>query len=164
VKLSGEKILHRGRKLGPTILELLNKNSEDIRRMGNWYPSFFDKCCSTKVPLSPIKKLAGFCGTNDRCYLPRSQVAPPEQLLKATPIGTWVYDRPVRPWRSGARGKHQTARNVFVSFSELNTIYLQDAAAMTVLHPGRSEQKMFRSIEVLVTDEWAVFCEQMKHL
>jgi hypothetical protein len=166
LQLSGEKILHLGRKLGPKILELLNENSEDIRRMGNWNPSIFDKCYSTKVPLSPIKKLAGFCGSNDRYYLPRSQVAPPEQLLKATPIGTWVYDRleAVRRAHGEAeRAKHQTARNVLLFFSELNTIFLQDAAAMSVLHPGRSEQKMFRSIEVFVTVEWAVYCEQMKH-
>jgi hypothetical protein len=101
-----------------------------------------------------------------RYCLPRPQVAPPEQLLKATPIRTWVYDRleAVRRAHGEAEcAKHQTARNVLLSFSELNTIYLQDAAATTVLHPGRSEQKMFRSIEVFVTDEWAVFCEQMKH-
>jgi hypothetical protein len=59
------------------------------------------------------------------------------------------------------RAKHQTARNVLLSFSELNSIYLQDTAAMTVMHPGRSVQKMFWSIEVFVTDEWAVFSEQM---
>jgi hypothetical protein len=83
--------------------------------------------------------------------------------------------------RDTAFAKHQTARNVLLFFSELNTIYLQNAAAMTVLHLGRSgslpgtpplpssnsprpyQQKMFRSIEVFVTDEWAVLCEQMKH-
>jgi predicted HAD superfamily phosphohydrolase YqeG len=35
LQLSSEKILHLGRKLGPKILELLNENSEEIRRMGN---------------------------------------------------------------------------------------------------------------------------------
>lgn len=166
LQLSSEKILHLGRKLGPKILELLNETSEDIRRMGNWNPSIFDKCYSTKLPQGPIKKLAGFHGSNSRYYLPRSQVEPPEQLLTATPIGTWVYNRlaGVRQVHfQSRRAKHQTALHSLLFFQELNKIYLQDAAAMTVLHPDRREQMMFRNIGVFATVEWTLFCEQMRH-
>jgi hypothetical protein len=163
--LSSEKILHLGRKLGPKILELLNENSEEIRRMGNWNPSIFDKCYSNKLPQGPIKKLAGFYGSNDRYYLPRSLVHPPEQLLKATPIGTWVYDRlaGIRNVHvKSKKAKHQTAWHSLCFFRELNKIYLQDAAAMTILHPDRKEQMMFRNIGIFTTDEWTSFCEQMR--
>jgi hypothetical protein len=125
LQLIGKKILHLGRKLGPKILELLIENAEDIRRMGDWNPSIFYKCYSTKIPLSPIKKLDEFSGSNDRYFPPRSQVAcSTRATTEGNTIGTWVYDRleVVRHAHGEVeRAKHKTVRNVLLF---LNKIYL----------------------------------------
>ena len=48
----------------------------------------FDASHSTKLPMSPIRKLAGFLG--DMCFNTRTVVEVEEALLKATPIGKWL--------------------------------------------------------------------------
>ena len=51
---------HLGRKLGTKILELLEEETEELKKMGQWNPSVFDLAYSTKLPLGEIQKLAGF--------------------------------------------------------------------------------------------------------
>ena len=55
-------VIHLGRKVGPKILELLEEESTDIQRLGNWNPSILDKCYSSKIPIGPIRSMAGFGG------------------------------------------------------------------------------------------------------
>ena len=55
-------LVHFGRKLGPRILDLLEEESREIERLGNWNPSIQDGCYSTKLPLKPIRKMAGYGG------------------------------------------------------------------------------------------------------
>ena len=53
------KLVHLGRNLGAKLLEMLEVESRAIQTMGNWNPSMQDACYSTKLPMVPIRKLAG---------------------------------------------------------------------------------------------------------
>lgn len=82
--------LHLGRNLGARTLEMLEEDMEEIRRMGNWNPSMFDRSCSAKIPLGPIQKLAGYL--NKFCHKRRSTVKPKMELSLLAPIGGWLCD------------------------------------------------------------------------
>jgi hypothetical protein len=92
LELPTDKLLHLGRKIGPKMLELMEAETEDIRRMGNWNPSIFDCSYSSKIPITAIRQMAGFSGSDSKYYIPRSKVKPPAHLLKVTPVGCWVYE------------------------------------------------------------------------
>lgn len=85
------KLLHLGRNLGAKLLELLEEDMEEIRRMGQWNPSMFDRSYSSKIPLGPIRKLAGYHSNNKFYFNTRTTVTPDDCLLQSTPIGKWVY-------------------------------------------------------------------------
>ena len=59
---------HLGRKLGPKILEMLEEEESEIKTMGNWDPSIQKQSYSTKLPMRPIRKLAGYTNTNGMYY------------------------------------------------------------------------------------------------
>jgi hypothetical protein len=92
LELPTDKLLHLGRNVGPKIFDLLEAEVEDIRRMGNWNPSIYDSCYSTKLPIGAIRMLAVFSGRESKYFNARSRVEPPAHLLKLTPVGNWVYD------------------------------------------------------------------------
>jgi len=52
-------VLHLGRNMGAKMLDLLKAEGNEIRRMGQWNPSLFDNSYSSKLPMGPIRKLAG---------------------------------------------------------------------------------------------------------
>ena len=62
---------HLGRQLGAKILEMLEIESEEIRRLGNWNPSQQDSSYSTKLPMKPIRRLAGFTTSGGMNYNPQ---------------------------------------------------------------------------------------------
>jgi Centromere DNA-binding protein complex CBF3 subunit, domain 2 len=82
-----EKLCHLGRKLGVKILDLLEEESPEIQRMGNWNPSMMDKSYSSKLPMGPIRKLAGYSGNSKMYFNTRTTVEPCDDLLALTPIG-----------------------------------------------------------------------------
>ena len=81
---------HLGRQLGAKILEMLEIESEEIRRLGNWNPSMQDSCYSTKLPMKPIRRLAGYTTSGGMYYNPRTALSVPTCLQEATPIGKWA--------------------------------------------------------------------------
>ena len=64
-------LLHLGRNLGAKILEMLEEENSAIQTMGNWNPSMQSSCYSTKLPMQPIRKLAGFTDANGMYYIYR---------------------------------------------------------------------------------------------
>ena len=58
--LSYNKLFYRGRKLGAHILDFLDKLEEEKQLMGQWNPDVIDNHYSSKIPLQPIWKLAGY--------------------------------------------------------------------------------------------------------
>lgn len=153
------KLLHLGRNIGSKILDLLEEESEAIRRMGQWNPSVFDNSYSSKLPLSPIRKLAGFDGDSKIYFLTRGTVMTEMEYLKyQTPIGKWAYTALEGVTEAAVRagnGKHQTAFQVLKFLTVLNECFLQDAAAMMVLHPERANHPIF-DLDVFRTTQFEV--------
>ena len=151
-----DKLLHLGRNLGSKILDMLEEEMEEIRRMGQWNPSVFDNSYSSKIPLGPIRKLAGFTGSSKIYFNTRTIVEPPDELLNATPMGQWCYDAYQYVQEHATDGKYQTALHVLRFFCELNRVFLQDAAAMIVKDPERAEHNIFSELAVFQMPEFKV--------
>jgi Centromere DNA-binding protein complex CBF3 subunit, domain 2 len=153
LKLAICKLLHLGRNLGAKILELMEEEDEAIRRMGNWNPSIFDNSYSTKLPMSPIRKLAGFADGNSLYFNTRTTVMPSDELRRMTPFGKWCYDA-----YAGVIERDTSKYTVlgFLKFvCEINDVLLQDAAATMVLYPERCDHPIFE-IEVFKSTEFQV--------
>jgi len=80
-----------GRKLGSKILDVLEEETREIKRMGQWADGVWENACYSKIPFGTIRKLAGCFATNEFYFNTGTTVKAPEALLKATPIGEWVY-------------------------------------------------------------------------
>ncbi len=150
-------VVHLGRNLGTKLLEMLEEESDAIRQLGNWNPSMQDSSYSTKLPMRPIRKLAGFVSANGMHYNPRTQVEVPEELARLTPIGQWAIDafKKVSQAVLDSGLPKFTAYNVLKFFVELNRSFLQDAATMMIKHPERIINPFFR-LEVFGTEEFLV--------
>jgi Centromere DNA-binding protein complex CBF3 subunit, domain 2 len=158
LKLALCKLLHLGRNLGAKILELMEEEDEAIRRMGNWNPSIFDNSYSTKLPMSPIRKLAGFADGNSLYFNTRTTVIPSDELRRMTPFGKWCYTA-----YDGVleRDVNKYTLLGFLKFvCEINDVLLQDAAAMMIQFPDRCDHPMFE-IEVFKTKEFKVSSYKM---
>ena len=84
-------LVHLGRVLGSKLLEMLEVESEAIRQLGNWDPKIQENSYSTKLPMKPMRNLAGYTQSNGLFYNKRTVVEPSKDLLHSTPIGGWVY-------------------------------------------------------------------------
>jgi hypothetical protein len=52
-------LVHLRRKIGPKVLDCFEEESKDIERLGNWNPSLMDSTYSSKLPIKPIRCMAG---------------------------------------------------------------------------------------------------------
>ena len=154
------KLLHLGRHIGAKILELMEEEDEAIRRMGNWNPSVYDNSYSTKLPMSPIRKLAGFGDGNSLHYNARSAVLPSDELRRMTPFA-WCYDACDGTLEYDS--SKYTALGFLRFMKEINDILLQDAAATMLLHEERCNHPLFEDIPVFSSDQFLVFKEEMKN-
>lgn len=162
LKISCSKLCHLGRNLGARILEMLEEESEEIRRMGQWNPSIFDNSYSAKLPLGPMRKLAGFHSSNKMYYNPRTTCIPEEELLRATPMGAWCYEALEGVLEVSNDGENQTAIHTLKFFCELNKVFLQDAASMLILHPERADHPIFHELSVFGTKEFETYKNKME--
>ena len=106
-------LLHLGRKLGSKLLDLLEEENREIKRMGQWSDGIWEGSYSSKLPFGPMRKLAGYSSSNDFYYNTRTTIDPDEALLYATPIGEWVYQALVDVGEVVVEtGKHGTAMQV----------------------------------------------------
>jgi hypothetical protein len=105
--------------------------------------------------MGPIRKLAGYHGNNKMYFNTRTNVQVPEELLRMTPIGEWVYDiMPKVMERAGS--DHPTCLHVLNFFAKMNNIFLQDAAAMLVKCPDRAGHPIFDQLPLFVSPEFQV--------
>jgi hypothetical protein len=149
-------LLHLGRNLGAKILEMLEEENSAIQTMGNWNPSMQSSCYSTKLPMQPIRKLAGFTDANGMYYNPRTMVEVEESLLRLTPVGCWLFDAQAAVASANELGAGKfTAMNFLAFMMTLNRVFIQDAAAMLVLHPEKIDHPLFR-LEVFRSVEFSV--------
>ena len=149
---------HLGRQLGAKILEMLEIESEEIRWLGNWNPSMQDACYSTKLPMKPIRRLAGFTTAGGIYYNQRTVVVVPLSLQQETPMGKWVFNALNKVKAAKMAGAQlYTAQNFLEFLVELNIIFLQDTAALFVEYPGRIQQhKGLEQVAVLKSDQFMV--------
>jgi len=156
-------LLHLGRKLGSKILDSLEEETSEIKRMGQWSDGVWESAYSSKLPFGPIRKLAGYQATNEFYFNTRTTVKVPETLLEATPIGEWVYEayENVRS-TSIETGKGKTAVQVLRFFMDLNEVFLQDAAALFVLDADRHTHPLFAQLPVFQKAEFKQYTEDMR--
>ena len=143
------KLLHLGRHVGARTLELLEEESEEIRRMGQWNPSMQDNHYSAKLPMSPIQKLAGYNSQVKMYFNTRTTIIPSQELLSMTPIGHWSYDAFAAVME--LETEHPTALSFLQFMNELNVVFLQDAAVLQLT--GR-DHPIFSELPVCLTDEY----------
>jgi hypothetical protein len=155
LRLPMNKLLHLGRNIGARILELLEEEDEAIRKMGGWNPSVFDNSYSAKLPMGPMRKLAGFHGNHKLYYNTRTAVEPPDCLLLSTPIG-WIYNLNDELIKDSRIDDHPTAMFVVRFFIDMNRIFLQDMTAMAVLHPDRTDHPIYREFPLFQSTQWEV--------
>jgi hypothetical protein len=149
-------LVHLGRNLGAKLLEMLEEESRAIQQLGNWNPSMQESCYSTKLPMGPIRKLAGCTGANGMYYNPRTMEEVEMGLLQKTPIGKWVYVAHAQVQTAIANGATKWTAFNFLSFMvEINKIFIQDAAALLILHPERGDHPLFQ-MAVFRSEEFAV--------
>ena len=160
LKIASKSLCHLGRKLGAKILELLEEEMEELKRMGQWNPSTFDNHYSAKFPLSAIRKLAGF--PDKLYYNTRTVVDVPQELLERTPIGKWAYKAfdDLSTASLADVDAHQTAFHFLKFVCKANEIFLQDAAAFAVSYPDRMDHNIYNWIEAMQMEGWKVRSEE----
>ena len=163
LQLAVVHLCHLGRNIGAKLLQLLESPDDETRVMGQWNPSMVDNAYSAKLPIAPIRRLAGFTGVAKQYYLPRGQLEPPDELLKATPFA-WCYDA-LYAFEEKNDITHPTATGFLRFICNLNRIFLQDAAALYYKHPSRKEHPMFKTLPVFQTEQFTLYATKMgEHL
>ena len=163
--LSYNKLVHLGRKLGAHMLDFLEEFKEDKQLMGQWSPDVVDNHYSSKLPMRPIRKLAGYTTQQALYYNPRSMVEPKESLLRQTPMGSWcidAYNGMQEIVRNAISNTYQTAVHVLKFFCYINKVFVQDSAAMLLLHPSRMEDSpLFKSLPVFKSSLFSQYLDEM---
>jgi hypothetical protein len=135
---------------------MLEEENSAIQTMGNWNPSMQPSCYSTKLPMQPIRKLAGFTDANGMYYNPRTVVEVEESLLQLTPVGCWLFNAQAAVASGNELGAGKfTAMNFLAFMMTLNRVFIQDAAVMLLLHPEKIDHPLFR-LEVFRSVEFSV--------
>jgi hypothetical protein len=151
--------VHLGRTLGPKILEVLEVEAETIRQLGNWDPKIQETSYSTKLPMKVIRAACGFFLASGMHYNVRTVVQGLEldRLLKKTPFA-WAYAAVAffeHRFEDEVAEDHYTAFQFCKFIVQLNTVFLQDAAAMLVKYPERASCAMYR-MPVFQDPDWPV--------
>ena len=145
LKLVSSHLVHIGRVMGSKILEFLEIEGEEIRRLGNWNPSIQETCYSTKLPMIPIRALAGFSTGHGIYHNQRTVVEVPMELQRATPIGEFVFNAIGKVSEANLnRGGHDTAAMFLDFLRNMNIVFLQDIAAMMLERPERLDKDGFK--------------------
>ena len=129
--------------------------------MGQWNQTIYDKSYSSKLPMQAIRNLAGFSGADGMYFNTRTQVMPSVELCKQTAIGKFAFDQLFELEEEGLGSKHPTACGVLRWFTDLSIVFLQDMAAMMVLHPER-EEAAINCLPVLQTEDFKVSFPNLK--
>ena len=157
------KKLHLGRNVGAKTLELLEEEKDQIKALGNWSMGVYENSYSAKLPIGPIRKLAGFHSNNKMYFNTRTGVEPDNDLLVKGPFAFCyaVYDEVVALHNQAVNAKpakkgHPTALEVLKFFHHLNKFFFQDAAAMMIKWPDRLDHPLFKELPVFASEEFAV--------
>jgi len=160
LEIPSAHFVHLGRVLGSCESEINEDSSEDLRFLGTWDPKVQEQRYSTKVPMKIIRSKAGLRKANGLNYNPRTALIVPDRLRHQ-----------VFPWLKEAResflaeksrsGEFVTARCFLHMMDEMQTVAIQDAAAMVLQHPERYEHGIF-SLPVFQSPEFKEYMSRMK--
>ena len=89
--LSYNKLVRLGRKLGAHMLDFVEEMKEEKQLMGQWNPDVIDNHYSSKIPLRPIWKLAGYTTQQALYFNQRSVVV--GKLVDHSLISSWHLAR-----------------------------------------------------------------------
>jgi hypothetical protein len=149
-------LVHLRRNLGAKLLEMVEEESIVIQQLGNWNLSMQESCYSTKLPMGPIRKLAGCTGANGVYYNPQTMEEVGMVLLQMTPVGKWFYVTHAQVQAAIAnRAMKGTVFNFLSFMVEINKVFIQDAAALLIMHPECGNHPMFQ-MAVFRSEEFAV--------
>ena len=148
--------VHLGRTMGPKILEMLETEAEDIRRLGNWDPTMQEARYSTKLPLPAMRDMAGFTTAAGMYFNPRTVVKPSQDLMMKTPFrfAIPILDEVEREV-NGKNERAYTALSFLRFLKEMSQIFLQDAATIWLFHEDRKAHPIFM-MDVFRSVEWEV--------
>jgi hypothetical protein len=131
--------------------------------MGQWKPTTQDNSYSAKLPIGPIRRLAGFSSQSKQYWLPRSRVKAPTELLLTTPF-SWCYQA-LEEFETRGDTLHPTALGFIHFICELNQIFLQDAAALLFHKPDRKTHPLYQTLPCLQSEAFKLFAIEMgEHL
>jgi hypothetical protein len=164
IGLASTHTTHLGRVLGPKVLEMLEFDSEEIRTLGNWDPKIQETTYSTKVPLKALRGMAGFEVGQGMYYNPRSAVPVPDELSNG--VFPWVgpcWER-LKQYERETGDMKPTASAFLKHMMGMATVFIQDTAAMKLLHPDRcvDEYQLFKDDPILSSEAFKEFTDEMK--
>ena len=155
------KVLHLGRNIGTKYLDIMEVDAAEVKRMGQWNQSIYEKSYSSKLPMAAIRSLAGFDAANGMHFNTRTQVMPPDDLIEMTFLGN-LSTKMLETMTSEEASEHPTAHGVLCWMKDLALIMIQDLAAMRVLCPNRDMLALEREFLFMRTPQFATFTELMK--
>ena len=164
--LVSSHLVHIGRVMGSKLLEFMEVEGEEIRRLGNWNPSIQEACYSKKLPMIPIRALAGFSTGNGIYHNQRTVVDVPMALQEATPIGKFVFHAIHKVSAANLDGGGHDTAAMFLDFlRNMNIIFLQDMAVLMLKHPERlgkdgTKHPLLVHIDILDSELFTVRLDQ----
>lgn len=152
LKIPAKHFLHFGRVAGSALLEFMEVQQDDIKRLGNWDPDTQEKIYSTKLPLAAMRAMAGFPTERGLHFNLRTSLEPPERLQRL--IFPFIEDS-IASLSSG--DEKFTALHFLKYLQKSRRIILQDAAVMQI--QGRNHPVF--NVDVFKTPEFEEFRVQM---
>ena len=153
-------MFQHGRVLGSCEAEINEDSSKDLWFLGNWDPKVQEQRYSTKVPMKIIRSRAGLTKANGLNYNLRSALAVPT-----------VLKYQVFPWLKEAQesfiaykmqsADRFTAKCFFHLMEELQTVVIQDTAAMALQNPELFRHRLF-SLPVFLSQDFRDYMVRMK--
>ena len=167
--IASNHIVHLGRVLGSADLELLENEKDGTLDMGNWSADVHKRSYSIKMPIKSLRRSAGFVLADGMHHNTRTTVQPsPEDddlIFLPFPFVKRCMKAVLAAKEEASNGS-QSHLNTAVCFlellDELALVFLQDAAAMLILHPERGDNAMYKHIPVLKTEVFKRFVDKMK--
>ena len=165
-------IIHLGRVLGSAELELLENDRDGTLDMGNWAADVHKRAYSIKLPIKTMRRAAGFVLADGMHHNMRTTVLPDEGdkgiLDEVFPFVkrclAAVRERKLDDdsMDSTAQSYLNTALCFLEMLEHLALVFLQDAAAIIVLHPERKDMALYKHLPVLRGEAFARFVEKMR--
>ena len=130
--------MHLGRVLGSCESNVIEDSNDDLQILGNWDPKQQEKSCSAKLPMGMIRRKAGLLKGNGMNCNPRTVCEVPEQLR--TQVFPFVQKAKMKfqdmqksmnkPQLAAFTNKHRTAKAFLQMMDDMQTVLIQDVAAM----------------------------------